>query len=48
MGRGPFDWTPINVIYQLKRRNVASLSYYRGGEEAWARSGAAANDLRNP
>jgi hypothetical protein len=47
MGQGPFDWIGVNAARALAEEGLHVI-WFRGGEEAWAKSGLPAEDRRPP
>ena len=47
MGQGPFDWIAVNAARALAEEGL-HVTWFRGGEEAWAKSGLPAQDRRPP
>jgi hypothetical protein len=48
MSSGPFGVDSYNLARHLIATTTAKLYWYRGGEEAWAAAGLAADDRRAP
>jgi 3-mercaptopyruvate sulfurtransferase SseA len=48
MGRGPFDWRPLDAAIALQAAGVPGVAWFRGGEDAWAAAGSPADDRRTP
>ena len=46
MGTGPLDWRSYDAAVALAAQPGLSVAWYRGGEEAWAEAGLAAQDAR--
>jgi TolB-like protein/DNA-binding winged helix-turn-helix (wHTH) protein/Tfp pilus assembly protein PilF len=45
MGQGPFDWSSVNAARALADEGIR-VTWFRGGEEAWAKAGLPAADRR--
>lgn len=48
MSGGPLSWDSYNKAIELGRTSGANVYWYRGGEEAWSRSGMQCEDRRSP
>jgi TolB-like protein len=48
MGQGPFDWASVNCARALAQAGAPGVTWFRGGEEAWAEAGGPADDRRSP
>jgi TolB-like protein/DNA-binding winged helix-turn-helix (wHTH) protein/Tfp pilus assembly protein PilF/rhodanese-related sulfurtransferase len=48
MGTSPYEWYAYNAALILVSIGYSKVSWYRGGEEAWAASGMKSEDLRDP
>ncbi len=48
MGNGIYDWNACNATLTLIGFGYRNVFWYRGGEEAWAAAGMAADDRRKP
>ncbi len=46
MGTGALDWRGYDAAANLEAQPGLSVTWYRGGEEAWARAGLPARDAR--
>ena len=48
MGSSVFDWNGYNAALAVLSLGYRNVSWYRGGEEAWAAAGLKADDRRDP
>ncbi|HEX4504696.1 MAG TPA: rhodanese-like domain-containing protein, partial [Alphaproteobacteria bacterium] len=48
MGNSVFDWNGYNATLAVLSLGFSNVSWYRGGEEAWAAAGLKADDRRDP